>query len=249
MKLPIKIALIAGTIAVAGIAAYLVCASGGETPPAKQTVDGQKQKPAGHDAPKAVPQEARGQKIAGDVNVKTVVGAAHAEDVRSESKKAHRAAIEASRREREAFRKMSPEEQQRFREQKREEMRAKRAAHGNSKSVRARLWHEPGEVAAAGADDAPARQDDAAKEKARAKRVEQEELRSAALKARAEYEESMGEAKAAKYRRRSVGYWMNRVKRERERTAARERQSPSQDKGATAGAEASEKPNTHTRKE
>ena len=127
MKQPLKIALIAGTVAVAGIATCLVCVSGGETPSGKQTAGEAKPavgRPAEHDAPKAFPQEARGHKGASDANVMKVVGAAHAEDARSTSRKAHRAAIEAARREREAFLKMSPEEQRRFREQKREEMRA-----------------------------------------------------------------------------------------------------------------------------
>lgn len=68
------------------------------------------------------------------------------------------------------------------------------------------------------------------------KREEGMDLRSAALKARAQYERTMG-AEALSGRRRSLSYWMGRVRRERERAAGRDRRH-SAGKGADAGAEA-----------
>ena len=127
-----------------------------------------------------------------------------------ERRAAHRAAEEARRVEREAYRKMSPEERRQFREKKREEFTAR---HRDPR----------------GKDQVD-----------KSGREEQEELRSAALKARAEYEETMGEATAASYRRRSVGYWMNRVRRGREHSAARGRQSQSENNGVDAGASAAD---------
>ena len=140
---------------------------------------------------------------------------------------------------------MSPEEQQRFLAQKREEFRARqRSARENGRHGGLRR----GRGGSASVDgDSPRQGATAPDESMRAKRAELEELRSAALKARADYEESMGEATAAKYRRRSLGYWMNRVKRQRERAAEHERQQPP---SKYAGADASEnKPETNTRKE
>lgn len=119
---------------------------------------------------------------------------------------AHRAEVEARRREYEAIKKMSPEEQRKFREQKRAELlERRRKSHGKQ---------------AAG----------------KSAQAEYEELRSEALKARKEYEETMGEATAASYRRRPVSYWMNRVKRQRERAAEHGRRTRSENTGVDAGA-------------
>lgn len=127
---------------------------------------------------------------------------------------AHRAAEEARRVEREAYRKMSPEERRQFREKKREEL----VAHRRD-----------------GRGRGPA---------GKSEQEEREELRAAAIKARTEYEDSMrdeatGEM-AANYRRRSVSYWMSRVKRQRERAAERGHRSQSENFGVDAGASAAD---------
>ena len=118
----------------------------------------------------------------------------------------HRAEVDARRREYEAYRKMSPEERRQFREKKREEL----VAHRRD-----------------GRGRGPA---------GKSEQEEREELRAAALKARAEYEDSMGESRAASYRRRPVSYWMNRVKRQRERAAEHGRRTRSENTGVDAGA-------------
>lgn len=123
-----------------------------------------------------------------------------------ERRAAHRVDMEARRSEREAFKKMSPEERREFREKKHKELLGRR----RESHGRA----QPG----------------------RPELSEYEELRAAALKARAEYEETMGEATAATYRRRSIGYWMDRVRRQRERAAKRGHRSQSENIGADAGA-------------
>ena len=130
---------------------------------------------------------------------------------------AHRAEVEARRKEYEAFKKMSPEEQRQFRERKREELLARRR---DSLGKKGPGKAKPGERQSA--------------------QAEREELRAAALKARAEYEETMGEATAANYRRRSVSYWMNRVKRQRERAAERESRRSSGVLETDAGASAAD---------
>lgn len=234
MKLPIKTIVIAAGITAAGVVAYVVCVSGGGASPAQRTVGKQASavaRPADRNTPKSVPQEAHGRKVA--VDVKKVTSNATAKGAGLSPRTTRAAAAEAMRREREAFMKMSPEEQQRFRERKREELRARmRSAHEKGRQDGLR----PGSKDAA---TARADEGDAADRTVRT-RPEIEELRAAALKARAEYEESMGEATAAKYRRRSVGHWMNYVRRQRERAAARERQSPSEDKEANVGADAAD---------
>ena len=126
----------------------------------------------------------------------------------------HRAEVEARRREYEAYRKMSPEERRQFREKKREEL----VAHRRD-----------------GRGRGPA---------GKSEQEEREELRAAAIKARTEYEDSMrdeatGEM-AANYRRRSVSYWMSRVKRQRERAAERGHRSQSENFGVDAGASAAD---------
>lgn len=151
---------------------------------------------------------------------------------------AQRAAVEARRREREAFMKMSPEEQRQFREQKRAEMLARRKGDPRRMGdARNRRQHGAGEAVAAAAAGDAAQSEESSERTARA---ELEELRAAALKARAEYEDSMGETRAANYRRRSVNYWMNRVKRQRERAAERELRHSSDVMGADAGASAAD---------
>jgi len=151
---------------------------------------------------------------------------------------AQRAAVEARRREREAFMKMSLEEQRQFREQKRAEMLARRKEDPRRMGdARNRRQHGAGEAVAAAAAGDAAQSEESSERTARA---ELEELRAAALKARAEYEDSMGETRAANYRRRSVNYWMNRVKRQRERAAERELRHSSDVMGADAGASAAD---------
>lgn len=145
---------------------------------------------------------------------------------------AQRAAVEARRREREAFMKMSPEEQRQFRERKRAEMLARRKG-----DARNRRQHGAGEAVAAAAAGDAAQSEESSERTARAER---EELRAAALKARAEYEDSMGDTRAANYRRRSVNYWMNRVKRQRERATERELRRSSDVMGTDAGASAAD---------
>ena len=196
-------------------------------------------------AKEIAPQKARG---AADVDVK-----------RNPHREAYRAAVEAARREHEAFKRMSPEEQQRFRAKKREELLARRRAE-HEKGMRENGWrgkrmrghrrYGPRDGAMAGTVGDAGRRDVAADETSRAERAEIQELRSAALKARAEYEESIGEAADSDHHRRSIGYWMSRVRRERERSAERGRQPASNGKGGDAGAETSDnKPKTETRKE
>ena len=181
MKLPIKTIVIAAGITAAGVVAYVVCVSGGGASPAQRTVGKQASavaRPADRNTPKSVPQEAHGRKVA--VDVKKVTSNATAKGAGLSPRTTRAAAAEAMRREREAFMKMSPEEQQRFREQKREELRARmRSAHEKGRQDGLR----PGSK-------------DAADRTVRT-RPEIEELRAAALKARAEYEESMGEATAS----------------------------------------------------
>ena len=131
-----------------------------------------------------------------------------------ERRAAHRVDMEARRSEREAFKKMSPEERREFREKKHKELLGRRReSHGRAQPGRPEL-------------------------------SEYEELRAAAIKARAEYEDSMrdeatGEM-AANYRRRSVSYWMSRVKRQRERAAERGHRSQSENFGVYAGASAAD---------
>lgn len=228
MKLPTKTIVIAAGIVAAGVVAYVACVSGGGASSARRTVGKQASavaRPADRTTSKSVPQEAHGRTIAADV--KTVTRNATAKGVGSSLRTTRAAAAEAMRREREAFMKMSPEEQQRFREQKREELRARRRS-AHEKGRQDRLRPDSRDAATARADEG------AAADRAVRTRPEIEELRAAALKARAEYEESMGEATAAKYRRRSVGHWMNYVRRQRER------QSPSEDKEANVGADAAD---------
>ena len=152
-------------------------------------------------------------------------------------RRAHHAAIETQRREYEAFMKMSPEEQRRFRARKRKEYEEKRASERANQEKGMHALQRHGEQGAAAPENATAenaatqREDDGSSALAK-----QKELRAAALKARAEYEESMGEVTAARYRRRSLGYWMHHVRQERERAAAHERQEPSENDGANAGA-------------
>lgn len=133
----------------------------------------------------------------------------------------HRAEVEARRREYEAYKKLSPEEQRQFREQKREERLARR---------RESRGYQTADHSA---------------------QAEYEELRAAAIKARTEYEDSMrdeatGEM-AANYRRRSVSYWMSRVKRQRERAAERGHRSQSENSGVDAGASAADSPKQKTK--
>jgi len=159
-------------------------------------------------------------------------------NVVDERRAAHRAEVEANRREREAFMKMSPEEQRQFREQKRAEMLARRKGDPRRMGdARNRRQHGAGEAVAAAAAGDAAQSEESSERTARA---ELEELRAAALKARAEYEDSMGETRAANYRRRSVNYWMNRVKRQRERAAERELRRSSDVMGTDAGASAAD---------
>ena len=150
-------------------------------------------------------------------------------NVVDERRAAHRAEVEANRREREALMKMSLEEQRQFREQKRAEMLARRKGdpRGMGEASGRRQYGAGGAVQT---EESPER----------SARAELEELRAAALKARAEYEDSMGEKRAANYRRRSVNYWMNRVKRQRERAAERELRHSSDVMGADAGASAAD---------
>ena len=247
MKLPIKIALVAGAIAVAGIASYVFCAKSGETPSAKQTGVGQKEKPAvrtaGQDAPKPV-QQAKPVQQEKPVAPKTVpkgpAGQQAANGETRPSRPSHRDEIEARRREREAFRKMSPEEQRRFREKKRAEFLArehapsKKGAHAKGRGSRG--------PAAAGPGGAPVPQGENTAELSPADREKaMEELRQAAVKARAEYERSMDSEERSQYKRRSLGYWMSRVERRRERSALRE--APSQPEASQPETQ------TNTRKE
>ena len=154
--------------------------------------------------------------------------------VSSSEKRSHKAAVEAQRREREAFMKMSPEEKRQFRERKRAEMLARRKGdpRGMGEASGRRQYGAGGAVALAAAGEAV----EAEESSRRSARAEQEELRAAALRARAEYEDSMGETRAANYRRRSVNYWMNRVKRQRERAAEHGRRTRSENTGVDAGA-------------
>ena len=156
------------------------------------------------DAPKAVQEEPAGRQAA---NGET-----------RPSRPSHRDEIEAARREREAFKKMSPEEQQRFREKKREEfLERRRAAQGKDGREEGRR----------------------ARRKRGSRDSEPEDLRSAAIKARDQYEESMDEEERSRYKRRSLGYWMGRIEHRRKRAAERERRH-SRDNGANAGAETSD---------
>ena len=165
--------------------------------------------------------------------------------VSSSEKRSHKAAVEAQRREREAFMKMSPEEKRQFRERKRAEMLARRKGdpRGMGEASGRRQYGAGGAVALAVAGEAV----EAEESSRRSARAEQEELRAAALRARAEYEDSMGETRAANYRRRSVNYWMNRVKRQRERAAERELRRSSDVMGADAGASAADSQEQETK--
>ena len=167
-------------------------------------------------------------------------GSAAAQESAAKSRhEASRAAQDAVRREYEAFKKMSPEEQMRFRKQRREERLRKRMADEMAERDRQRQAASREVVkSASGGAQAP-RGDDAVK----TAQSEDSELRAAALKARAEYEESMGEAAAANYRRRSVGYWIERVRRQRERTAARTDRGQPGDTTANTGVGAAGKQN------
>lgn len=175
-------------------------------------------------------------------------GATDVDVKRNPHREAYRAAVEAARREHEAFKRMSPEEQQRFRAKKREELLARRRAE-HEKGMRENGWRGKrmrGHRRYGSRDDAMAgtvgdagRRDVAADETSRAERVKMEELRSAAIKARDQYEKAMDEEERSGYKRRSLGYWMGRIEHRRERAAERERRH-SKDKGENAGAETSD---------
>ena len=227
MTLQMKIVVIAGAVVAVGAAVYLLCSPGGDDSSQGHLADGRATKTpvvrdGGQSRPKSVQQTAKSHSVVGEAKGSAVAKALEEGDSR---RKAHRDAVEAARREREAYRKMSPEEQKRFREKKRAELleRSRTARGGAARRRQGRH----GEASPASAN-APAK----------SRLAEEKELRDAAIKARKRYEESMGdEAYSGGNGRRSIGYWMDRVRRERERAAERERRQSSGN-GAAAGAEA-----------